>query len=196
MHRNCFHLRRAFTMLELSVVLIVLAITAGAMLYPASTTLAAMRQASAVSEVERRITAARARAIAEGRPVGVYVSDAAVNGAFTAVATAAGLTATPHSVFPVDLASITSGGVEVSAGDVDQASKVATYSIATAFGGTQIQSISGTATGLIFFASDGVPEVRGMSGTRTGPLTSDIDILMDGGKHIYIRAGSGLVEVQ
>ena len=187
-------IRRGFTMLELSVVVIVLGIVVGVVLYPANATLTSMRQNAAVAEVERRITAARARAIAEGHPVGVYVCTGSVNGSFIAIASAAGITAAVDSIYPVELASLTSGAVVFSVNDVDQAANIGTYSISDRFNGVQITSVSGSSTGLIWFASDGLPEVRSMTGVRTASLTSDIDITLTGGNHIYVRAGSGLVE--
>ncbi len=198
LQNNMRHADRGFTMLELAVVITLIGILVGVFIGPSSSLIISMRQSAAAAEVEREILAARSRAVAEGRPVGVYITGSTIDGTLSSLATTAGITASTYGLYPLELASSTSGSARISTSVIDSAAAPGTYSIAARFPGVIITSITGgsMAGTAIWFATDGTPEIRSFSGSRSGLQTSDIDILLSGGAHIIVRAGSGLVEVQ
>ncbi len=190
--------RGGFTLLELAVVITVVGILVGVFIGPSSSLIIDMRQSAAAAEVEREILAARSRAVAEGRPVGVYVTGSTIDGSLASIAATAGITPSTYGVYPIELASGTTGSARISTSVIDSLAAPGTYSISARFPGIVITSITGgsMAGTSIWFATDGTPEVRSLSGTRSGVQTSDICIVLSGGARVYVRAGSGLVEVQ
>lgn len=199
MNRNSHNfVRGGFTLLELAVVVTVVGILVGVFIGPSSSLIIDMRQSAAAAEVEREILAARSRAVAEGRPVGVYITGSTIDGSLASIATTVGITASTYGVYPLELASGTTGSARISTSVIDSLAAPGTYSISARFPGIIITSITGgsMAGTSIWFATDGTPEVRSLSGTRSGVQTSDICIVLTGGARIYVRAGSGLVEVQ
>jgi prepilin-type N-terminal cleavage/methylation domain-containing protein len=170
------HLRRAFTLLEVSVVIIVIGIVAVTVV-PAFNSLAAMRQAAAAEEVERRLVMARSLAVSEGRPIGLHIDP---------------------STDIVQLYTIPAAGaaptiLTMPDGQPDPGlSLVATYpgsDITSAVGG---DGAVGAVT--IWFGYDGSPELRTSTGTLTGPWTSDAVITLAGDNTVTIRRMTGMVE--
>ncbi len=167
--------RRALTLLEVVVTVVVLAIVAGAMVGPSSRAIAQTRLAGAEEEIFTTILTARSRAITTGRSHGVSI-----------------VTAPSPSVTPVVL----SGTSIVTRSDpLDPAPGAGRYNLNTRYPGLGLSLGSGTST-VVWFASDGTPELRGTNGLRTGAATSDTTIRITGGSAIVIRALSGLVEKQ
>lgn len=190
--------RGGFTLLELAVVVTVVGILVGVFIGPSSRLIIDMRQSAAAAEVEREILAARSRAVAEGKPIGVFVTGSTIDATLASIATTAGITASTYGMYPIELSSGTSGSARISTSVIDSLAAPGTHSISARFPGIIITSITGgsMAGTAIWFATDGTPEVRSLSGTRSGSLSSDICISLSGGARIYVRAGSGLVEVQ
>lgn len=69
------------------------------------------------------------------------------------------------------------------------------YNLQTRYPGITLSLGSGSSV-IVWFASDGAPELRGANGLRTGAATSDTTIRVTGGSAIVVRALSGLVEKQ
>ena len=175
-HHDCRR-TRAFTLVEMSVVVIITGIVA-ATVVPAWNSLTGTRQAAAAEEVERKIVAARSQALAEGRPVGVRVDP--VN----------------DTVQTFVIASV--GAAPSVATMVDGQADSSLY-IPGAYSGSEITSLTagnGTTTAqVLWFGYDGSPQLRdGTTGTLIGPWTQDAVIVMPGGQQVLVRKVSGLVQ--
>ena len=178
-------------MLELAVVITVIGILLGAFIGPSSRLITDMHQSASAAEIERELIAARSRAVAEGRPVGLYITGSSIDASLSAIATSAGITASTYGLYPLELSNSTSGSVRISTSIIDSTASPGTYSISARFPGVQITSITGGSMSgtAVWFATDGTPELRTFAGTRTGSQTLDINILLNGGSRIYVRAG-------
>jgi prepilin-type N-terminal cleavage/methylation domain-containing protein len=168
---------RGFTLVEMSVVVLITGIIAVTVI-PAWNSMTGTRQAAAAEEVERKITAARSQAVAEGRPVGVRVDP--VNGTVqTYVITTPG--ATPSVATMLD----------------GQADPI--LSIPATYSGAAISSLAAgdgtTSAQVLWFGYDGSPQLRNAStGVLVGPWAQDAVIAMSGGQQVLIRRISGLVQ--
>ncbi len=168
-------LRRAFTLVELGVVVVVVGIL-GVTVIPAWNSLTGTRQAAAAEEVERRLVMARSIAVAEGRPVGVRI-DPATDLVRSYTIPAAG--GAPEFMANFD-------------GELD-----AGVLIAAAYPGADITGVSGgnNATGdqTLWFGFDGTPELRTSGGVFTSSWSSDAVITLAGGNTVTVRRGTGMV---
>lgn len=168
--------RRAFTLVEVSVVVLIASILAVSVV-PAMNTLAATRRAAAVDEVERRLIDARGQALARGRPYGVRI-DADASTLQLLEITSAG--ATPTAAF-----------------DVLGVSNAA-YSLREAYSGSAITSVVGgdgtTGSQTLWFGIDGTPQVRNASGVLQGSATQDAVVTLTGGGRVTVRAYTGAIE--
>jgi prepilin-type N-terminal cleavage/methylation domain-containing protein len=170
-------LRKAFTLVEMSVVVIITGIIA-ATVVPAWNSLTGTRQAAAAEEVERKFVAARSQAVAEGRPVGIRVSPAS-NTVQTYVITTPG--AAPTVANMID-------GQPDPALDIGGAYSGASITTLTAGDGS-------AAAQVLWFGYDGSPQLRdATTGNLIGPWTQDAVIAMSGGQQVLIRKISGLVQ--
>ena len=166
---------RAFTLLEMSVAIVVVAVIAVTVV-PAWSSLTSTRQAAAAEEVERRLVAARSQAVSEGRPVGVYV-DPATDSTLNYTISASG--GTPSVMTNFD-------------GQADSA-----FLVAATYPGAEITSVvGGSGVGgaqILWFGFDGSPELRTSTGTLTGPWTQDAVITFAGGYQVTVRRRTGTV---
>lgn len=169
-------MRHGFTLLELSVVIIVMGLMSMAVV-PALRTIDETRRIGAAEDVERRLVNARSKAMVMGRPVGVLLDPVAE--------TARTMTIASPGAAPAPMAGVM-GEVEAAA------------SIRALFPGAEIVSVvSGSgATGsqVIWFDFDGTPHGRNAGGSRLGAWTADGVVTMSGGYSIRIRRESGGIE--
>jgi prepilin-type N-terminal cleavage/methylation domain-containing protein len=167
---------RGFSLLEVSLVLIVMGITAAGVI-PALRTIDETRRYGAAEEVERRLTLARARAIVLGRPVGVSIDPSSE--------TLRMMTITSPGAAPGPLAGVL--------GEVE-----AEVLIASLYPGCEIVSCAsgGASTGAqtIWFDVDGTPHTRSAAGVRQGAWSSDATIVTSGNQTITIRRLSGAIQ--
>lgn len=167
--------RRAFTLLEMGVVVIVVGIVAVTVV-PAWNSLNGTRQAAAGEEVERRLVAARSQAVSEGHPIGLHLDPATDTIRLYTIATTG---AAPTVLTMLD-------------GQPDPG-----VNLATVYPGADITSVingagvAGAAT--LWFGFDGAPELRTAAGVLTGPWTSDATITLAGGNTVTIRRTTGMV---
>lgn len=167
---------RGFSLLEVSIVIIVMGIAAAGVI-PALRTIDATRQFGAAEEVERRLVLARARAIVLGRPVGVLVDPVAETLRTMTIASAGAAPTTLTGVL----------------GEPEP-----TIQIASLYPGCQIVSCAsgGASSGsqTIWFDVDGTPHSRSSAGGRLAAWTSDATIVTSGGQTITIRRLSGAIQ--
>jgi prepilin-type N-terminal cleavage/methylation domain-containing protein len=173
--RVSISLRRGVTLLEVVMTVIILAIVAGAMIGPSSRAIAQTRLAGAEEEIYTTLLTARSRAIATGRSHGVSIS-----------------TSPTPTVTPVTLSGTT---IITRTDPLDLVPAVGRYDLQTRYPGIALTLGSGSSV-IVWFASDGSPELRGSNGLRTGSATTDTTIRVTGGLAIVVRAVSGLVEKQ
>ncbi|CAG1008107.1 hypothetical protein PHYC_03520 [Phycisphaerales bacterium] len=169
-----FERYRGFSLVEMSVVILITAILAVAAI-PAFSAMSGARQASGAEEIERRIVNARARALAEGRPVGLRVDPVAQTlRTFTIAST--GAVPTP-AIDPL--------------GQSESA-----FNFAAAFPGVQITAVSvngSTGVQTLWFAFDGTPQERSANGALVGAWTEGATVTVTGGISVFVVAGSGAV---
>jgi prepilin-type N-terminal cleavage/methylation domain-containing protein len=167
---------RAFTLVEVSVVVIITGVIAVTVI-PAWNNLTATRQAAAAEEIERKLTAARAEAVAEGRPVGLRV-DPINQTVQTYVVPSVGAAPTPATM-------------------VDGQSDPVLY-VAKTYSGASITSLTGgdgTSTAqVLWFGYDGTPQRRDSGGNLIGGWTSDATVQLAGGQQVVVRKTTGLVQ--
>lgn len=167
--------RAGLSLLEVVVTVIILAITAGAMIGPSFRAIADSRRAGAEEEIYQQLLSARSRAIATGLPQGVQFS------------TSPSPTVTPLAI---------SGASVITRVDpLNPVPPASFYQLQSRYPGITI-NIGSFTTSTIWFGIDGTPETRGSNGLRTGTAASDSTIVVTGGSSIVVRAVSGLVEKQ
>lgn len=165
---------RAFSLLEMAMVIMITAILAASAI-PAMSSMSAARQGAAAEEVERRIVNARSRALAEGRPFGVTID------------------ATAHTLRTMTVA--TTGAVPTPATDA-LGQPEAAFNVAATFSGVTITAVSsegGTGTQTFWFSHEGTPQARNASGALLGAWTEDATVTVSGGVSVYVQARSGAV---
>ncbi len=167
---------RAFTILELMVVVVLMSILAVAVL-PALGSLDEARRGGAADEVERTLVLARSLAMASGEPTGVEIDLAAQRFALVRI-TASGASPEPA----LDALSQPAAPVQMGA----------TFPQVQILSLTQGDGSGGSGT--IWFRFDGAPEVRAINGTLVGPFTQDALVTLSGPRTIAVRMGAGLVE--
>lgn len=165
----------AFTILELVVVIVVMAILAGAVV-PAISGMEEARGAAAAQEVQRRLEFCRQNALAVGEATGLRVT--AESGRFEM------LTKRP-------------GGIAQAARDPLGQPAEAWY-LSAAFPGVSISSVvypdGSTGDGTIWFSFEGEPQTRDSSGESPISATQDAVITLSNGLSVTVRRLSGLVE--
>jgi prepilin-type N-terminal cleavage/methylation domain-containing protein len=168
--------RRAFTLLEMGIVIVVIAIVSVTVM-PAWNSLTGTRQAAAGEEVERRLVMARSLAVSEGHPVGVRIDPAADTVQFWTITTT-GAAPTVMTMFDgmadplVDLAK--------------------TYPAADVTAVVDGAGASGAAT--LWFGYDGSPEERSAVGALVGSWSTDAVVTLAGGSVVTVRKGTGMVQ--
>jgi prepilin-type N-terminal cleavage/methylation domain-containing protein len=165
---------RGFTILEMAVVVAITAILAISAI-PALDALSGARQGAAAEEIERRVVAARARALAEGVPYGVEFD----------------LAAQTLRTVTIPTYGSTPRGARDALGQEE-----VPWSLARAFPGVRMTSVSidGVGgSGTVWFAFDGTPQRRASDGRLLGAWRRDSLIGVEGGQVVTIRAGSGAV---
>lgn len=169
--------RRAYTLLELSIVVTIVALLSISAI-PALSSVNAARQAAGAQHVERLLLTARAQALASGRPWGVEIDWSGqrvrlvyipTRGAAPTPAPATGLQANDWTVLPTAYPGSALNGV--------------TYCDGT-----------GNQSGVIWFDADAVPGVRDASGARSGTPTTDAELDFAGGLAVHVREVTGAIE--
>jgi prepilin-type N-terminal cleavage/methylation domain-containing protein len=168
--------RRAFTILELSIVVVITGILAVTVI-PALESMTGARQAAAAEEIERRLVDARARAVAEGRPVGIRIDPAADTAQSWVIASPGDAPAPARAV---------NGELEP------------VLIIPSSYPNTSIVSFTAgdgtTSAQVLWFGFDGSPQLRNSAGTLLGPWTADAEIQLSGGLRVIVRRTSGTVD--
>lgn len=165
---------RGFSLLEMAVVILITAILAASAI-PAFSAMSGARQASGAEQVERLLVRARARALAEGRPVGVRIDLGA------------------QALQTYTIAS-TGAAPSVAMDPLGQSEPV--FNFAAAYPGVQITSVTVngvTGTQTVWFAYDGTPQERSADGSLVGTWEENATITMTGGGVVHVLAGSGAI---
>ena len=168
--------RRAFSLLEVTVVVVIVGILAIGVI-PALGSTGGARQAAAARQTHRLLTHARTFAMMTGQPAGVIVD------------------ASDDTLTPVF---ISSGSASVAVMRTSTGDDAAPLAISESFPGAEILSCVGgdgsTGTVRLWFSHDGTPHVRDADGTLIGPFTQDASVSLTGGYTVTVRRVSGLVE--
>lgn len=166
--------RRGFTMLELTVLLLVMGVVAVTVL-PSVGLIDSSRRAAAANEVALRIEYARDRARAEGRPFGIEI-DVANERVRILTISAAGAAPSP--------ATDVLGQEEV------------WVPLSGRFAGAAITSFTNGRDGgspVVWFSAMGVPEIRSSGGVSLGEFTRDAAITMSDGQVVSVARVTGRV---
>lgn len=167
--------RRAFTILELVVVIVVMAILAGSVI-PAISSMEDARGAAAAQEVQRRLQFCRQNALAVGEATGLRITMG--TGEF-------------------EMLSKRPGGIAQASRDpLGQLSEP--WYLPRAFPGVSIASIvhsdGSTGSGTIWFSFEGEPQTRDADGESPVSASQDAVITLSNGLTIAVRRLTGLVE--
>lgn len=166
-----------FTLLEVMIVITVMAIMAITVV-PALSSARGAQGAGAAQEVERMLLVARARAMATG------------------TAHAVRFESSPSSMQMLWRNPQTSG-VEPALANDGQPWPVQLFS--SRFGNVQIKNVEveglSSDAALVWFAFNGVPELRNDNGTRIGPASSDSIITLSDGSTVNVIAKTGAVTI-
>lgn len=171
---------RAFTLLEMMVVVVIASIIAVGVI-PALDRMDDARRGAAVSETDRLLEFARARAMASGRPTGVRFSRT-------------GSIVTLHVVE-------TDGSVSAMVGPLgtvlDPVDLTGQFGAVLERVSVPPPSLSGAAadTSTVWFDHTGEPQSRSAAGALVGDLAADASIVIEDAGTVWVRARSGLVEV-
>lgn len=167
--------RRGFTILELVVVIVVMAILAGSVI-PAISSMDEARGAAAAQEVQRRLQFCRQSALAVGEATGLRIS---------------------VSTGRFEMLSKRPGGIAQAARD-PLGQLAAPWFLPRAFPGVSIWSIThsdgSTGDGTIWFSFEGEPQTRDADGASPASAAQDAAITLNNGLTITVRRLSGLVE--
>jgi prepilin-type N-terminal cleavage/methylation domain-containing protein len=168
--------RRAFTLLELSVVVAVVAVLSVSAI-PALSSVNAARRAACAQHVERMLITARAQALATGRPQGVEFDFTGQRVRAVYLPAGGSPTAAPSS------------GV----GQSQWLDLAFAYPDSSITGITHADG-SSNAGGTFWFDTDADLAVRNSSGVRTGNATADAQVTITGGYSVVVRRLTGAVE--
>ncbi len=171
--------RRAFSILEMTVVVAIIALLSITAL-PALSSVQAARQAAGAQHVERLLLTARARATSTGRPWGVEVDWSGQRVRLVYIPSTGG---TPAPAPSTGLAS------------ADWTTLPTSYPGAAITGITYCGGVS-NASSVLWFDTNADPAVRDSSGVRTGNATCDATVQFAGGTTLYVRQLTGAVECQ
>ena len=172
------HRSRAFTLVEMLTVVIVLGIVAATSI-PAFTSVAEARKAAATAEVERLLITARARAMATSCPTGLEIPLAG------------------DSVRTLEI--LSTGASPTVAKDLFGAPTSSTV-IPAVYGGAKVSSLVNgdgtTSSRVIWFTHSATPQTRTTSGVLISAFTQDAVITMATGARLVVRRLTGAVEEQ
>ncbi|MFZ4574432.1 MAG: prepilin-type N-terminal cleavage/methylation domain-containing protein [Phycisphaerales bacterium] len=167
---------RGFSLIEISIVVIIIGIVAVSAI-PAFSHLSATRRAAAGGEIERMLCHARARAVAEGRPhaIRIEVSSGRL---------------TPYEISSQGSAPTVS---LTSDGRTDEG-----LLLPTAFPGVSLSQFIGgdgvaSASGWIWFGTDGSPQTRNASGGLVAECTQDASLTVSNGDTIVVTRRTGAI---
>lgn len=167
--------RSAFTILELVVVMVIMAIMAGSVI-PALSSMDDARGAAAAQEVQRRLQFCRQSALAVGEATGLRIT---------------------LSTGEFEMLSKRPGGVAQAARD-PLGQLAAAWYLPRAFRGVSISSFThtdgSTGDGTIWFSFEGEPQTRDANGDSPVAASQDAVITLSNGRTITVRRLSGLVE--
>ena len=170
------HARRAFTLAELVVVMILLSVLSAAAI-PDFRTVERARKHALAREVQRRLSFARSWAASTGAPAGVALDPAA--GTITLMRIAQ--SGDPPTIIPTPT------------GDAG-----APWRIAADFPSAVILSVEhgdgSSGAGTIWFDADGKPHLRDGDGGYIEDFTQDAAVTVSGPAEITVRRLTGLVE--
>lgn len=175
MRTGGLHHGPAFTLLEAMIVVLVVGVLAASAV-PAVNLLVEMNRATASHEVARTVELARARAMATGRPHGVWFSvrEQAMRSVWIETTNAAPTPARAQTGDEQPLVHFRSFG---------------NVSLSVYTGGDGVST-----EGTIWFGSDGTPQARSSTGTLLGAWASDATLRIEGESLIAVRRLSGLVQ--
>lgn len=168
--------RRGFTLMELSVVLIITGILAATVIQ-AFSTIEGSRRVAASREVARLIGVARGHAMLTGEPAGLLIDPVAETITFRRIPSGS---TTPAAM--LDAMGAEREPVVIS-------SLFAQVEIVSFIDGQ-----GGSGAGSIWFGFDGVPEIRDSSGTLVGTAAKSSIVTTTGGEVVFVRPNSGLIE--
>lgn len=144
---------------------------------PAISSMDEAKKSAAAEEVERRLVLARGEAIAQGRPIGLYVNPTADT---------------------VQMFTIRNPGDAPTPTIMGDGTADSLLSIPAQYPGAQVTSLSAgdgsTTAQVLWFGYDGTPQIRSAGGTLAGSATADAVINFQGGASITIRRHSGAVQ--
>ncbi|MCC6230097.1 MAG: type II secretion system protein [Phycisphaerales bacterium] len=165
----------AFTILELVVVIVIMAILAGSVI-PALTGMDDARGAAAAQEIQRRLQFCRQNALAVGEATGLRIT---------------------IKTGEIEMLSKRPGGIAQAARDpLGQLS--APWYLPRAYRGLAISSFVHTdgskGDGTIWFSFEGEPQTRDGDGESPASAVQDAVITLNNGRTITVRRLSGLVE--
>lgn len=169
--------RRAFTLVELMVVVVIMGVLSAAVV-PAMSNVRAMREGGARDDVVRMIQVAKGRAVASGMPRGLRVnlSDSSLT-----------------IVKITDLGDVEIGFDPLTNGD-------RTINIASLYSGVSIvDMVNGNGaggSGIIWFDYESSPHTRNASGGFVALNTTNVTITLSSGEQVIVYPFSGTLEVQ
>lgn len=169
------NLRGAFTIMELAVVVVIVAILSASAI-PAFEQVRVCREAGARSEVLALLRSARAHAMTLGDPCGLEIDVDAAR---------------------LSLRTIPPGGVPQSLLDPLGAGDVV-VELGAAYAGATVTSVvlpdGSSGSGIIWFSNTGTPELHGSDGAVVGPATHDAEIVIGQGRAVVVQHSTGRIE--
>lgn len=166
---------RGFTLIELVAVMTLVAILSVAAT-PVLYTVQRSRETGLLREIDRRLTVARADAMATGLPSGLRVDVAAQS---------------------LSLLQISASGAAPTPLAMPSAESASSGSIAAMFPGAIVTAIDFDDAGAydtLWFDREGTPHLRTAAGAYAGPIDRDATLAVTGGGVLTVRRLTGMVE--